>query len=196
MNLLDMQPLHWPMHHSVPLSCHSLYTATMTEDLQAVYRHCVYNLDSVHPHLIPDIHFQFDGTNWVCSRALPNPLTFTTIPSNPITESALIFQVIGQISAFKPILTTKNEHQILTSCWIEACPDAASCALWSHIPESLHAIAQASHTTLNFSQLYHIDASGVMQLKVVWTGDVSKPALIAISTHCHGLILFCRHKQL
>jgi hypothetical protein len=81
----------------------------------------------------------------------------------------------------------------LTACWIEARPDAASCALWSHIPESLHAIAQASHTTLNFSQLYHIDASGVMRLKVVWTGDVSKPALTA---HCHGLILFCRHKQL
>lgn len=64
----------------------------MDENLTTVYHHCVYNLDSVHPYTIPDIHFEFDGASWVCSRALPHPLTFATVSSVPILESALIFK--------------------------------------------------------------------------------------------------------
>lgn len=147
----------------------------MDENLTTVYHHCVYNLDSVHPYTIPDIHFEFDGASWVCSRALPHPLTFATVSSVPILESALIFQVIGQISTSQPILTQEGQHKIQTSFWIESRPDAAARALWSHILESLQAIAHASEVDLDFSKLYETDAFGVLRLKVVWTGKVSRP---------------------
>jgi hypothetical protein len=168
--------LEWIMNLKTKMP--SLQTVTMDENLKTVYRHCVYNLDSVHPYTIPDIHFEFDGASWVCSRALPHPLTFATVSPIPILESALIFQVIGQISISKPIFTQEGQHKVQTSFWIESRPDAAARALWSHIPESLQAIAHASEVDLDFSKLYETDASGVLRLKVVWTGEVSIPALV------------------
>jgi hypothetical protein len=143
----------------------------MAENLQTVYQNCIYNLDSVHPNTIPNIHFEFNGMTWVCTQALPEPQIFISVSPIPISDSALIFQVVGQISQSKPIATRDGQ----TSFWVESRPDVASRALWSHIPDRLHAIAQSSQADVNFTRLYDIDDSGVMRLKIIWTGNVGIP---------------------
>jgi hypothetical protein len=150
----------------------------MAENLQAVYRDCIYNLDSVHPNTIPNIHFEFNGTTWVCSRALHEPQIFASVSPIPISDSALIFQVVGQISQLKPITTRDGQ----TSFWVESRPDVASRTLWSRIPDRLHAIvAESSQATVNFTRLYDIDDSGVMLLKIMWARNVGIPGFIPFS---------------
>jgi hypothetical protein len=146
----------------------------MAENLQAVYRNCIYNLDSVQPNTIPNIHFEFNGTVWVCSRALPELQIFASVSPIPISDSALIFQVVGQISPSKPITTRDGQ----TSFWVESRPNVASRALWSHIPNCLRAIAQSSQATVNFTRLYDVDDLGVMRLKIIWAGNVGIPGFI------------------
>ena len=161
----------------MPLSCQVALTA-MAENLQAVYRDCIYNLDSVHPNTIPNIHFEFNGTTWVCSRALHEPQIFASVSPIPISDSTLIFQVVGQISQLKPITTRDGQ----TSFWVESRPDVASRTLWSRIPDRLHAIvAESSQATVNFTRLYDIDDSGVMRLKIMWARNVGIPGFIPFS---------------
>jgi hypothetical protein len=137
----------------------------MTDNLNLIYRYCVYHLDSVTDQ-ISDLHFEFDGTqNWLCSRSLPKPLSFS-FSVDPITDAPLIFQVIGQISERKKPVIDQHSQEI----WIEGRSDAASRALWSRIPDSLNAISEATHLSLNPSKLFEVDEhSGIMRLRVIWT---------------------------
>lgn len=150
----------------------------MTDNLDLIYRYCVYHLDSVN-NKIPDVHFEFDGTQkWLCSRSLPKPLSFS-FSVDPITDAPLIFQVIGQISERKEPVVNQHFQEI----WIEGRSDAASRALWSHIPDSLNAISEAAHLSFNLSKLFEVDDhSGVVRLRVVWTptqaNNVSCAALL------------------
>jgi hypothetical protein len=87
--------------------------------------------------------------------------------TEPVVDAPLLFHVIGHISYQEPILTEKNgaNDETETSFWIDSRPDAASRALWSHIPNSLAAIAEVTQTHLNFSELFN---SRKLRLRVVW----------------------------
>jgi hypothetical protein len=142
----------------------SLPFVGMENNLKTIYRQCVRHLDSIHPCETVSIHFDSDGYGkWMCSRSLPLPLMFG-FSTEPVVDAPLIFQVIGHISYQEPILMGKND-ETKTSFWIDSRPDAASCALWSHIPNSLAAIAEATQTHLNFSELFN---SRKLRLRVVW----------------------------
>jgi len=70
----------------------------MDENLQIVYNHCIFHLDSIHAQSISKLHFEHNGGGRrldLYSRSFPCPLSFEIL-DQPITDSMLILQIIGR----------------------------------------------------------------------------------------------------
>jgi hypothetical protein len=171
----------WNSHHlGVPAETrHFLVRIThinMDENLQIVYNHCIFHLDSIHAQSISKLHFKHNGgRSWIYSRSFPCPLSFEIL-DQPITDSMLILQIVGEISSIETVPTAEREGQdevgndgVHVACWVEPRSDTASRTLWGRIRQSLDGVAEATDVKLNFSQLFAVDeVTGVPRLKVVW----------------------------
>lgn len=146
----------------------------MSENLSAIYYQCVRHIDSLKPHDVGTIYFDYDGIRkWICSRTISQPLMFS-FADTPVTAAPLIFQVIGQISNTKSVVKLRNSSGDVTRAtfWAESRPDRASHALWGQIPRSLGLISAAADSYLSFSRLFEVDQdSGVMRLRIVWAPE-------------------------
>jgi hypothetical protein len=155
----------------------------MDENLKIPYNHCIFHLDSIHLQGVPNLHFEHNGgRSWIYSRLLPHPLNFEIL-DQPVTDSMLILQVVGEISSIETVPTAEREGQdevgndgVHVACWVEPRSDTASRTLWGRIRQSLDGVAEATDVKLNFSQLFAVDeVTGVPRLKVAWmpSQDVS-----------------------
>jgi hypothetical protein len=147
----------------------------MANNIETAYTHCMFNLDSVHPHTILDLHFEHNGSrSWICSCKLPQPLDFEIL-DQPVTDSMPIFQVAGEISLVESVpLSDQEEHDevgndgVCLACWVEPRPNTASRTLWNHIQQSLDDISEVTGFKLDFSKLYAVDETGMLRLRIAW----------------------------
>jgi len=151
----------------------------MANNLETAYTHCMFNLDSVHPHTIPDLHFEHNGgRSWICSCKLPQPLDFEIL-DQPVADSMLIFQVAGEISSVESVPLSDREERdevgndgVRLACWVEPRPNMASRTLWNRIQQSLDDISEVTGIKLDFSKLYAVDKTGMLRLRIAWVPSV------------------------
>jgi hypothetical protein len=148
----------------------------MPDNFEIAYSHCLFHLDSVHPHIIPELQFQHNGgRSWICRRRLPQPLNFEIL-NQPVTYSMLVLQVIGEISSVETVPVADREERdevgidgVHVACWVEPRPNTGSRTLWDRIQKSLANISGITGVKLDFSKLYAADeTTGMLRLRVAW----------------------------
>lgn len=161
-----------------------MQNATVRKNFDAMYSLCVHQLDSFTKARVDNVSscalplsFDFDGSHtWILRRKLPHELMINP-GATPTTECSIIFQVIRQISATKPVKHSIQGSVRTTTFWLESRPDSASHAIWSRIPDALHAIAGISYPEpFDISEMYEKDeATGKVSLLIRWTSDCCLP---------------------
>lgn len=166
-----------------------MQNSILHKNFDTMYTLCVHQLDTFTKARVDNVSscalplsFDFDGLRtWILRRKLPLELELKP-GAMPFTESPIICQVIGQISATKPV-KHRQTHTILggsiytTTFWIESRPDTASRAIWSRIPDALRAISEVTYPNpLDISEIYEQDErTGKVSLLVQWTSDCHAP---------------------
>ncbi|KAL6299497.1 hypothetical protein BKA93DRAFT_931493 [Sparassis latifolia] len=161
----------------------------MAPYLHGIYQKAIYSLETFgSPDLCKASFEPLTYDRAACFLPISPPVYVSEV-GHEFTESQIIFEVIGQISAEERGITKIGEDSAgVPSCFIEARPDFVSGILWHRIPAAIDAIAAAIPGPVDVSSIVRTDPeTGTCKLKVIWGGraDTPIPMYNCAGVHIH-----------